>query len=427
MAGFTTPCDTAVAVCGMGLRLPGGLNTPSALYEFLLAGKDARGVPDTKRYGSNSITYSGNDGQNHTLPSEGYWLDWDEITGWDPSVFSSIGLVISQTEVEKMDPQQRILLRVVWEALESASETHWKTDKAKADRIGCFVGSFGDDWREMHGRDSLDPPKYRLTGYGDFSLSNRVSNCFGLGGPSVSVRAACASAGLALHLACQAIKAGECDAAIVAGSNIIFSPDFALFLAEQGVLSPEASCRTFDARASGYARAEAVNCLYIKRHSLAIEDSSPIRAIIRGSAVNANGRTAGMSTPSSEAQESLIRAAYHQAGIPEREIVQTAMVECHGTGTPVGDTMETCALANIFGQHGVFIGSVKPALGHSEASSTITSVMKAILSLENRTILPNIKFENPNVQSQYTHFSFCTNRPSGILIIICDQKSDQRF
>ncbi|KAG8157981.1 hypothetical protein KVR01_012253 [Diaporthe batatas] len=388
MAESSTQNDTAVAICGLGLRLPGGINTPSALFDFLLSGGDARGLPDTKRYEYDSFKYSGSDGHTHTLPSEGYWLSWEEITGWDPSPFSAIGLVMSQPEVEKMDPQQRILLRVVWEAMESACETQWRMDKAKADRIGCYVGSFGDDWREMHTRDSLDIPQYRLAGYGDFSLSNRV----------MTVRAACAAGGLALHLACQAIKAGECDTAVVAGSNLIFSPDLAVFLAEHGVLSPDASCRTFDAKASGYARAEAVNCLILKRQSLAVADGNPIRAVIRGSAVNANGRTAGMSTPSSEAQEALMRAAYRQGGISDQDMVKTAMVECHGTGTPVGDAVETYAVAKIFGQHGVLIGSVKPSLGHSEAASALTSVIKAIVSLENRVILPNIKFEDPNSQ-----------------------------
>jgi acyl transferase domain-containing protein len=392
--------DTGVAICGLGLRLPGGINKPSALFDFLLTGKDARGLPESKRYEPSSFTYSGNDGQAHALPSEGYWLSWDEITGWDPSPFSAIGLTMSQPEVEKMDPQQRILLRVVWEALESACETQWRTDKIKADRIGCYVGSFGDDWGEMHVRDSLDTPNYRLAGYGDFALSNRVSNCFGFGGPSMTVRAACAGGGLALHLACQAIRAGECDTAVVAGSNLIFSPEFSIFLAEQGVLSPEASCRTFDAKASGYARAEAVNCLILKRQDLAVNQGNPIRAIIRGSAANSNGRTAGMSTPSSEAQEALVRAAYRQAGISDREMVKTAMIECHGTGTPVGDAVETYALTKLFGHHGVLIGSVKPSFGHSESASALTSVLKAIVSLENRKILPNIKFESPNPQSK---------------------------
>lgn len=255
MTVSTPSCEAAVAVCGIGMRLPSGLKTPAELYDFLVSGKDARGLPEVERYHSQAFTYAGHDGQPRALPAEGYWLDWAEVTGWDPAPFSSAGLAtISQAEMEKMDPQQRLLLRVVWEALEGAAEGgRWRAAE-RASRIGCYVGSFGDDWREARGRDALDPPGYRLMGYTDFSLSSRVSHCFGLGGPSMTVRVACAAAGLALHLACQAIKAGECDAAIVAASNVILSPEFALLMAEQGILSPDASCRTFDSKASGYAR-----------------------------------------------------------------------------------------------------------------------------------------------------------------------------
>lgn len=173
----------------------------------------------------------------------------------------------------------------------------------------------------------------------------------------MTVRVACAASGLALHLACQAIRAGECNAALIAGSNLVLSPDFGLFMAEQGILSPDASCRTFDAHANGYARGEAVSCLFIKRYDLALRDGNPIRAVVRGSATNCDGRTAGMATPSSEAQEALIRSAYRAAGIGDPS--ETAMVECHGTGTAVGDAVETCAIARVFGDRGVIIGSVR--------------------------------------------------------------------
>ncbi|GKT53257.1 polyketide synthase [Colletotrichum tofieldiae] len=219
----------------------------------------------------------------------------------------------------------------------------------------------------------------------------------------MTIRVACAASGLALHLACQAIRAGECDAAIVAGSNIILSPDFGLFMAEHGILSPDASCRTFDAQANGYARAEAVNCVFIKRYDLALRDGNPVRAIIRGSATNADGKTVGMSTPSPEAHEALIRSAYRMAGI--QDLCGTAMVECHGTGTTVGDAVETCAIARVFGEKGVIIGSTKPALGHSEGASALTSVIKAVLSLEHRTIIPNIKFHSPSLRPTLLLFS----------------------
>ncbi|KAF6813394.1 polyketide synthase [Colletotrichum plurivorum] len=383
------PNPEPIAICGMGFRLPGGLRTADDLYNFLASGADAKAPPDEVRYTASSFTYKTPDGNRNPLPAEGYWLDWREVTGLDPLLFPAGS---SRAEAGKLDPQQRILLRVAWEALESAGETEWRG----REDVGCYVGGFGDDWRELRSRDALDPAGHRLTGYTDFALSNRISSVFDLRGPSMTVRVACSASGLALHLACQAIRAGECNAALVAGSNLILSPDFGLFLAEQGILSPEASCRTFDARADGYARGEAVSCLFIKRRDLAKRDGNPIRALVRGSATNCNGRTAGMTTPSSEAQEALIRSAYRMAGIEDPS--ETAIVECHGTGTAVGDAVETCAIARVFGDKGVIIGSTKPALGHSEGASTLTSVIKAVVSLERRVVLPSIKFETPSLR-----------------------------
>ncbi|TDZ32378.1 Highly reducing polyketide synthase gloL [Colletotrichum spinosum] len=376
-----------VAICGIGLRLPGGINTPTSLYNFLISRKDARSKRDVPRYESKHHYFTGT-GKSGSLPTEeGYWLSNDDVTKFDPSMFS-----MSPKETAKLDPQQRLLLQVVWEALESAAETDWQGQK-----IGCYVGSFGDDWREMHAVDTQDDGMYRLTGYMDFAQANRVSHAFDLRGPSMTVRTACSAGGLAVHLACQAIRAGECDSAVVAGSNLMLSPGFTKLMAEQSVLSPDASCKTFDASADGYARAEAVNCLFLKKLDAAIRDGNPIRAVIRGSATNSDGKTLGLTTPSAQAQQELIRDAYRQAGIPEKDMWQTAMVECHGTGTAVGDTIEANTVGTIFGEKGMIIGSVKPNLGHSEAASALTSIVKAVLSLETRTIIPNIKFETPSI------------------------------
>lgn len=175
---------------------------------------------------------------------------------------------------------------------------------------------------------------------------------------SMTLRTACSAAGLAVHLACQGIRAGDCDSALVAGANLILSPGFARLMAEQGVLSPEASCKTFDADADGYARADAAGCLFIKRLDHAIRDGNPVRAIIRGSATNSDGKKAGLTTPSPQAQEQVIRAAYRQAGIDDDDVCKTAFVECHGTGTAVGDMVEGCSVGAVFGDKGIHIGSV---------------------------------------------------------------------
>ncbi|KAL0766533.1 hypothetical protein CaCOL14_010978 [Colletotrichum acutatum] len=376
-----------IAICGIGLRLPGGINTPTSLYNFLINRKDARSKPDHPRYSSQNHQFTAS-GKSKPLPTEeGYWLSHDDVFKFDPSLFS-----MNPKELLKLDPQQRLLLQVVWEALESAAETDWQ-----GQRIGCYVGSFGDDWREMHAVDAQDDGMYRLTGYMDFVQANRISHAFDLRGPSMTVRTACSAAGLAVHLASQAIRAGECDSAIVAGANLMLSPGFTKLMAEQSVLSPDASCKTFDAKANGYARAEAINCIFIKKLDCAIRDGNPIRAIIRGSATNSDGRTLGLTTPSAQAQQQLIRDAYRHAGIPENEMWQTAMVECHGTGTAVGDTIEACTVGTIFGDKGMLIGSIKPNLGHSEAASAISSIIKAVVSLETKNIIPNIKFDTPSV------------------------------
>jgi acyl transferase domain-containing protein/NADPH:quinone reductase-like Zn-dependent oxidoreductase/SAM-dependent methyltransferase len=197
-----------------------------------------------------------------------------------------------------------------------------------------------------------------------------------------------------LHEACQALQHGICSSAIVGGTNIIITPRMTVAMTEWGVLSPSGSCKSFDANADGYARGEAVSALYIKKLSDAVRDGDPIRAVIRSTCVNHDGKTLGLSNPNAEAHETLIRQGHQLAGITD--FSKTAMMECHGTGTKVGDPIETKAVANVFGNDGIYIGSVKPNLGHSEGASGLSSVIKMVLALEHRTIPPNINFKTPN-------------------------------
>lgn len=350
------PSRIPIAICGIGMRLPGGLDTPLALYEFLAAGCDARSSPDLDRYESSSHLFRDLDDQMHPIPGpQGYWLSQNDVTAFDPSFCKEMN--ISKREADKMDPLQHLLLRVAWEALENAGEIEW-TEKV----TGCYVGTFGDDWRELQAKDDFDDGSYRLTGYMPFAQANRLSHALNLRGPSMTVRTACSAGGVAFHLACQAIRDGDCESALVASANLVLSPGFTHLMANEGVLSPDASCRTFDAHANGYARAEAGNCLFLKRLDSALADGNPIRAIVRGSACNSDGRTAGLTSPSPIAQEEVIRAAYRQAGIGENEIWRTGLVECHGTGTAVGDVVEGNSIAQVFGGKGVHISSVRCCL-----------------------------------------------------------------
>ncbi|XP_044724176.1 polyketide synthase dehydratase domain-containing protein [Hirsutella rhossiliensis] len=273
--------------------------------------------------------------------------------------------------------------------MESAGQTNWR-----GKNIGCYVGNFGEDWHDMHALNTQQLGSFRIIGTSDFAAANRVSYEFDFKGPSVTVRTACSSSLTSLHQACLALYNGDCCSAIVAGSNIIMHPGMTQGMTEKGLMSPTGSCKTFDANADGYARGEAINAIYIKLLDDAIRENDSIRAVIRATASNCDGKTLGIARPSTEAQEALVRRAYEAAGIKDPS--QTPFVECHGTGTLTGDPIETNAMANVFGRGQTYIGSVKVNVGHSEGASGLSSSIKAILALEHETIPPQINFSNPN-------------------------------
>ncbi|KAI9170607.1 Lovastatin diketide synthase LovF 15 [Paramyrothecium foliicola] len=373
-----------VAICGMGLRLPGGSSTPQQFWDFLVNKGDARGPVPSSRY--NVSAYHETSKRPTTVATEyGYFLD-DEVklSAMDTSRFS-----MSRVELEYADPQQRRLLEVVSEAFDDAGEANFRGKK-----IGCYFGNMNEDWGEMMNRDPLWHGPNKIDGYQDWMLANRISYEFGLNGPSVTVRTACSSALMGLSDACAAIQRGICEGAIVAGGNLVLAPGTTQSMTEKGILSPEGSCKSFSADADGYARGEAFTAVFLKPLDAAIRDGNPIRGVIRAAVANSDGKTQGITQPNSAAHEAMIRMAYEQAGITD--FSKTAYFECHGTGTAVGDPIETGAVANVFGDSGIHITSVKPNVGHTEGSSGLVSLIKAVMSLENRTIPPNIKFNSPN-------------------------------
>lgn len=210
----------------------------------------------------------------------------------------------------------------------------------------------------------------------------------------MTIRTGCSAALVCLNEACAAIARGDCEGALVGGVNIILAPSMTAAMTEQGTLSKDGACKSFSAEANGYARGEAVTAIYVKPLADAIRDGNPVRAVIRATSHNVDGKTPGLSQPSTDAQEALMRRAYQLAGITDYS--QTAMVECHGTGTPTGDPIEARAVARVFGEKGVYIGSVKPNLAHTEGASGLVSLIKMVMALEHRTIPPNIRFETPN-------------------------------
>ncbi|RDA95780.1 hypothetical protein CP533_5176 [Ophiocordyceps camponoti-saundersi (nom. inval.)] len=365
-----------IAIIGMGMRLPGGISTAEGLWDLIINKKDGKCRVPKDRYNVDAF-YGEKLHRQKVASDQGYFLADLNLKSFDATFFS-----MSRTEVASLDPQQRLLLEVVWECMENAGQTNWR-----GTNIGCYAGVFGEDWAGIAASEPQEIRLGHILGFGDFAISNRISY-------DMTIRTACSSSLICLHEACQALYNGECSSAIVAGTNIIIGPSMTLYMSAQGVLSSTGSSLTFDAKADGYARGEAVNAVLIKLLDNAVRDGDPIRAVIRSTSANCDGKTPGMMVPNPESQERMIRRAYKLAGIDD--VCQTAFVECHGTGTQLGDSMEGICVANVFGERGVYIGSVKPNLGHAEGASGITSIIKATLALEHEIIPPNIKFSEPN-------------------------------
>ncbi|KAK2758837.1 Type I Iterative PKS [Arachnomyces sp. PD_36] len=368
-----------IAIVGMAMRLPGGVSSAEDLWELLIEKKDGHcPVPDS-RYSINA--YDGPPGSRSKGPESGYFLRED------PAYFDTEFFSINEMEAAKLDPQQRLLLEVVWECMENGGQTSWRGKD-----IGCYVGVFAEDWLEMMTKDVVHTDRHNVPAR-DFALSNRVSYEYDLKGPSATIKTACSSTLVGLHEACQAIYTGECSASIVAGTSLILTPTLSSALTEGMAISPDGISKTFDAAANGYGRGEAINAILIKKLDDATRDGDPIRAVIRSTAINCDGRSFTITSPNPQSQEQLIRRAYKKANLTDMS--KTAFVECHGTGTKRGDTTEASVIARVFDK-GVYIGGVKPNVGHSEGASGVTSIVKSVLALENKIIPPNVHFNNPN-------------------------------
>ncbi|KAF2713296.1 hypothetical protein K504DRAFT_398387 [Pleomassaria siparia CBS 279.74] len=371
----------------MACRLPGGISSPKGLWDFLLEGRDGRGRVPKTRFNIDGY-YNPVKRPATAITEHGYFLDESvDLGGLDTSFFS-----MTRTEVEWLDPQQRMMLEVARESLDDAGEVG-----TKGSNMGVYVGSFGQDWYDILAKENLRQNSYTIVTSHDFMLAERISHEMDLKGPSLTIRTACSSSLVGLKEACMAIAKGDCESAIVGGTSLILAPDVFTRLSYQGVLSPDGSCKTFSADANGYARGEAIVSVFVKSLSAAIREGNPIRSVISGSAANFDGKTNPLTTPSATAQVALIKKAYEHAGIAD--ISRTGLFECHGTGTYAGDPIEAEAVASVFGEKGIYLGALKPNLGHSEGASGLTAVLKATLALEHRIIPPNIKFSplNPRI------------------------------
>ncbi|KAH0420611.1 polyketide synthase [Colletotrichum camelliae] len=383
-----------VAICGMGMRLPGGVNDPDAFWDMLVNKRDGRCAVPKDRY--NAETWHAPGKKRHVPSEHGYFLDSSiDIKNADASFWS-----MTKKELEILDPQQRLSLEVVYETLQRAGQ---KPSELRGKKIGVWVGSFGGDRAELDAADPQTVHPYNLLNGFDFMPADRIHYEFGFMGPSVTVRTACSSSLLGLHQACYALIHGDCEAAVIAGTSIIYSPTLTATMNDHNVLSPSGTCKTFDAEADGFVRGEAVVAVYVKRLSDAVRDGDPICSVVLSTASNSSGKSSTMTAPNPDAQEDLIRRAHDVAGI--KDYSRTAMMECHGTGTPVGDPLECEAVGRVFGDYGgIYIGSVKTNIGHVEGAAGLASVLKMTLALQNDTIPPNANFKSPNPKIPFDRY-----------------------
>ncbi|KAK0702400.1 reducing type I polyketide synthase [Lasiosphaeris hirsuta] len=380
------PFQTPIAVVGLACRLPGHSTSPKALWDFIKRGGIAGNRPPDSRFNLEGH-YDGSK-KPHTMRSPGGMF----LEDVDPRDFDAQFFSITTVDAIAMDPQQRQLLEVVYECLENSGTP---LERISGSKVGCFVGSYAVDFGDMQARDPEDRAESITIGIGRAILSNRISHFLNIRGPSL----------VSVDVACQYLNARQADGMLVAGANIYLSPDHNMDMgAMRGASSATGKCHTFDAKADGYIKGEAINAVYLKRLDDAIRDGDPIRGVIRGSATNSDGWTPGIASPSSDAQATAIRTAYSNAGITDFN--ETGFLECHGTGTLAGDPIEVAGAASVFGptrsqSNPLVIGSIKSNIGHSEPAAGISGLIKAVLAVESGTIPGNPTFVDPNPKIEF--------------------------
>jgi len=314
---------------------------------------------------------------------------------------------IPPVEAAAIDPQQRLLLEICWEAFESAGI---RLDKLRGSDTAVFAGLFTSDYGTSLLRDIDATPKYHSTGTSNSIAANRISYFFNLRGPSMVIDTACSSTVTALHQAITTLKAGEAEQAVVCGANLILNPDMFVTMSELGFLSPRGRCHSFDASGDGYARGEGVMAIVLKPLKKAIADNDPIRAVIRGSRLNQDGRTNGITLPSGEAQEENIRRLYDSIGILPSDL---DYLEVHGTGTKVGDPIEMGAIERIFASEQrsqkLIAGSVKCHVGHLEACAALIGIIKSIECLERGFVPAQLHLLEPNPKINFHELNVPTS------------------
>ncbi|NES04120.1 MAG: type I polyketide synthase, partial [Okeania sp. SIO2F4] len=389
--------DTAttepIAIIGTACRFPGGVDTPESYWKFLKESKDGRVEIPKERWNNDEYYNPDPETPGKIYVRHGYFLE-QPIDHFDPSFFG-----ISGSEASKMDPSQRLLLEVSWEALENAGIS---PRSLKNTNTGVYIGQCFNDYAII-GVNALP------NNLGDFYLglgtamntsSGRVAYVFGLQGPTFSLDTTCSSSLVTLHLACQSLRSGESNLSLVGGVNLMLHPNVTHGFCKGRALSPDSRCKTFDANADGYARGEGCGILVLKRLRDAVADGDRILALVKGSAINHDGPSSGLTVPNQQAQKKVLRQALANAKVDASAV---DYVECHGTGTSLGDPLEVKAIDEVYCQERskedpLVLGAVKSNVGHLEAAAGVAGLIKIILALQNKEIPPNLHFSQPNPQ-----------------------------
>ncbi|KAI1099533.1 putative polyketide synthase [Jackrogersella minutella] len=376
-----------IAIIGMGCRYSAGANSPEGLWSVVAEGRDGWTEVPPDRFNADSFYHPDPDAPGSINQKGGHFID-QPIAAFDAGFFG-----IAPTEAETLDPQQRVVLETSWEAVENAGIP---IHKFRGSDTGVFVAMYGHDYEQITHKDPLSFTRYHNAGIAKTILANRVSYTFDLQGPSIMLDTGCSGSLVAVDSACQSLRAGETQMALAGGVCLIFSPDQMALMSLTGLLDGDGRSYTFDARGNAYGRAEGVSIIALKRLDDAIRDGDNIRAIIRNSRSNQDGRTNGLMFPNQLAQERLARSLFRGLDFAPAEI---QYAEAHGTGTKVGDVTEVLSMRNVYceGRDGLlplFIGATKQNIGHSEAASGTAGIIKTVMAMEKGLIPPNLHLEN---------------------------------
>jgi len=391
-----------IAVIGMGCRFPGGADNTAQFWRLLQDGVDGIVRVPPGRWDADAFF-----AEDHSVPGTICSPEGGFLTSWQPDEFDAEFFGISPREAAAMDPQQRLLLEVSWEALENAGLT---AQTIRGTQTSVFVGMTTYDYTlTLAGRlppEEIDP--HVPFGNAANFAAGRLSYFLGVHGPAVVLDTACSSSLVTVHLACQSLRRRESDQALVAGVNMMLSPENSVATSRWGMLAPDGRCKTFDADADGYVRSEGCGVVVLKRLSDAVRDGDSVLAVVRGSAVNQDGPSSGQTVPSGPAQQAVVRAALAAARLQPADI---DYVEAHGTGTALGDPIELGALHEVFGERDgsapLVLGSVKTNVGHLESAAGIVGFIKTVLSVRHGYIPRHLHFKQltPNAVEGAARFT----------------------